>query len=99
MTDIPSSKRAQLRDHWLAPDKAKHLMGSLISTVFFHQVASHGFQSSQSEAALAAAGISFALGAGKECMDRRKEGNFFSWKDLVADVAGLLTGLVIANQP
>jgi len=36
-----------------------------------------------------------AFGIGKEWHDSRQKGNYWSWGDLVADVLGILTGIII----
>jgi uncharacterized protein YfiM (DUF2279 family) len=38
-----------------------------------------------------------SLGFVKELYDRRKPGNHFCWKDLAADAAGVLIGLIISG--
>ncbi len=86
-------------DRFFAPDKAKHLVVSLISTVFIYQVSINIFHSGKVEAVYYGVGFSLGLGIAKEVADSRQKGNIFSWKDLMADAAGIAAGMIIANQP
>jgi len=82
-----------------AIDKAQHFMGSLISTVFFFKIFEDPLQISADQSKIYACGITLSLGISKELYDRSHPDNRFSWKDLIADLAGITCGLIIANQP
>ncbi len=86
-------------DRLFAPDKARHFMGSMMSTVFIYKTAEvHGNMDVKPGKSLAT-GITISLGILKEIWDGSKPRNHFSWKDLIADGAGIVVGLVIVNQP
>jgi len=84
-----------VQDKWLARDKAQHLMASFILTgtmmYRFHQY--EGWTASNSR--IAGAGVTFGLGILKEWRDLYKPAPFdrFSWKDLIADLAGICLGV------
>lgn len=42
--------------------------------------------------------MTLTLGFSKEIVDTRKKGGFFSWKDVLFNVAGTAVALVFINQ-
>ncbi len=84
-------------DSWFGDDKIRHLAGSMILTTFSAQVARQRFNVSQKNAVLIGAGFSFSLGLAKETLDQTKPDNIFSWKDLIADIAGITLGVLLLN--
>jgi uncharacterized protein YfiM (DUF2279 family) len=97
--EIPNLRVSKTQDKFFAPDKAQHLMGSLISTVFIYKLLEGSANASVRESKYLAAGITLSLGISKEILDSRDLQNHFSWKDLIADIAGIGLGFVIINQP
>lgn len=93
--NLPELKPAELNDPWLGADKARHFAGSLISTVFLGKLSQEQFGYTAPQGKVFGAGITFALGLGKEINDSRNPGNIFSVKDLVADIAGIAAGILI----
>lgn len=85
-------------DRWLAPDKGKHFMASLYSTVLISQLSENTFGVNKNQASGLAVGFTIGLGVTKELIDKKSASSFFSWKDLVADLVGITVGLVIINQ-
>jgi putative lipoprotein len=89
-------ERAPEPDRWFARDKAKHFV---VSTVV--QGAGHGLLRAGGvdyrDASFSAGVITLGVGVGKELWDRR-QGSYFSWKDLTADALGGGSGAVIARQ-
>jgi len=88
-------KRLVIHDQWLARDKALHFGVSLISVLAIKTLADNSLNFERDAATFAGAGIAFSLGFGKEVWDGQKPNNHFSYKDLVADVAGILIGVLI----
>jgi uncharacterized protein YfiM (DUF2279 family) len=41
------------------------------------------------------AGLTFAIGVSKEIWDGQKKNNHFSWKDLSANVIGIIVGVIL----
>ena len=79
-----------VRDHWLARDKGKHFLASMVI-----QVTSYGalrIVGARPNAALVGASVvTSSAGIGKEVYDARGLGNA-SWRDLVWDGIGLGVG-------
>jgi len=86
-------------DTYAAPDKAQHFMGSMISTVLFYKIFQDPLQIENSNSKYLAVGITLGLGVSKEIYDGTRSKGAFSWKDLLADMAGIAAGLILVNQP
>jgi uncharacterized protein YfiM (DUF2279 family) len=80
---------------WWAPDKGRHLVGSMISTVFMAKMGQEIFDQQSDEAKVWGAGITFSLGFAKEIFDSQSKDNRFDIQDLVADIAGIVIGIVL----
>ena len=74
-------------------------MGSLISTVLFYKIFQDPLQMDKSKSKVFAVGITLGLGISKELYDSSQTKGIFSWKDLLANVAGITVGLILVNQP
>jgi uncharacterized protein YfiM (DUF2279 family) len=91
------SKQAdeESRDEWFGSDKGYHIVGSLITTTLAGQFSLYGLETNRRDSQLIAAGISLTLGIVKEIHDSKEPDNHFSWKDLTADVVGILIGVTL----
>lgn len=82
-------------ESWFSADKGYHFLGSMMITI----AASKGIMRSGctdlDSASQTGALISFSVGLGKEIWDSTKEYNRFSYRDLTANVAGIIVGLII----
>ncbi len=84
------------RDDWFAVDKAKHFVVSAVIQGVGHSVLrANGYE--YREAAWTAGTVTLSTGLAKEFWDVRR-GRLFSWKDLVADGVGGVTGAVVMRQ-
>ncbi len=84
-------------DNWFGRDKGLHFVSSMISTVAVGKTAQTFFGNSTQQSLKIGAGFAFALGLGKEVWDSTKKNNIFSYKDLTADILGILTGSILLN--
>jgi uncharacterized protein YfiM (DUF2279 family) len=82
-------------DPWLARDKLAHFSASLAVVGLSHHLMSceSGFPAARSRGH--AAGLAISLGLVKEVKDKNKPGNFFSFRDLAADLLGTGIGLLL----
>ncbi len=93
---IQLSVRDSLKnDSWFGRDKGLHLIGSLIGTTLISNINKNAFGMNNSNSKTVGAGVVISLGFIKETLDSRQIKNRFSWKDLLADFAGVLLGLAI----
>lgn len=76
-------------------DKGQHFIGSFISTLFISKFNEKYFNFNHSKSKNIGIGISFSIGLSKEILDSQKPRNFFSFKDLVANIAGILAASAI----
>ena len=90
-------KQADKPDKYFAPDKAKHFLAGMISTIFIYKSVENYM--SENQGRYLAGGVTFSLGIAKEFYDKSRPENHFSWNDLLADVVGIGAGFIILNQP
>jgi uncharacterized protein YfiM (DUF2279 family) len=85
------------RDSWFSPDKLDHLL-------FSATLAGSGFLalkvtgSTESDALLLSASSVTSLGLVKEIVDLVRPRGHASWKDLVADLAGVALGVMVVSS-
>jgi uncharacterized protein YfiM (DUF2279 family) len=94
---IPSQALPEkYHNKWIAEDKAEHFIASFIGTTFINQLSIHSGDLSGDNARSLSVGFVFTLGLVKEINDNRKSNNFFSWKDLCADILGISLAVIIS---
>jgi uncharacterized protein YfiM (DUF2279 family) len=84
-----------ITDRWIAVDKGYHLIGSIISTTGISNSCMQFADIKKEKSIRIGVGFTFALGVGKEIWDGHKNNNIFSWKDLSADILGILIGTAL----
>ncbi len=84
--------KAPVKDRWIAPDKGLHLLGSMMVTIAGTKTLQQNYGFKYRDGMKWAMGFTFCLGLGKEVRDSRQPHNIFSWKDLTADIVGILIG-------
>ena len=82
-------------DSWTGIDKGQHFAGSLIGTILLSQVNNRYYNIDKSHSKIIGAGVVISIGLTKELFDSKKDNNIFSWKDLLANVAGIIAGVAI----
>ena len=82
-------------DRWFALDKGQHLIGSMILTIGTASSLKKYSKYSDQKSDIVGASFSFFIGFGKEMCDNNKENNYFSFKDLTANITGIVLGLVL----
>jgi putative lipoprotein len=87
---------AQTHDRWLSADKAQHfLMSAFVQSAAFSAI--RVTKASRGQSLAGATVVSAGVGIGKELYDK-KFGGDPSWKDLVADGAGIGAATVLLKQ-
>lgn len=92
-----SIQQSLLQDPWLARDKAQHFLASFLLTgAMMYRFRYHEGWDAQ-DSRIGAAGFTLSLGLAKEWRDQFKSPpyNRFSWKDLIADFAGVALGILM----
>jgi uncharacterized protein YfiM (DUF2279 family) len=82
-------------DSWFGIDKGQHFAGSFIGTILMSKVNNRCFDVDKSNSKKIGVSVVFSIGITKELVDSHKVNNHFSWKDLLANVAGIIAGVAI----
>jgi putative lipoprotein len=85
------------QDKWFAKDKADHLIVSAFLTGMGYYAAQKEFEFNHRQSKTFAVGFSISLGLLKETYDGLYKKTKFSFKDLVADLAGIGLALIIID--
>jgi len=83
------------QDRWIAKDKVHHLAASAFLAGFGYYAANKEMQFSCKQARNFSVTFSFSFGLLKECYDSTYGKSFPSYKDIVADLAGIGIGLML----
>ena len=89
-------ERAPEGDRWLGRDKAYHFAASAAIQGLTHGLVRSGGGNYRTASGVAGL-TTLSAGVGKELYDRA-DGRYFSWKDLVADAVGGVSGAVVVRQ-
>ncbi len=84
-------------DKWFGEDKLKHFGFSAFVSGGSYIVANRHFDFDKNKSFTIGVSITFSLGAAKEIIDYRTPGQTSSHKDLIWDIAGALTGGLLAG--
>ena len=82
-------------DRWLAMDKVWHFTASFATTGAGYHLCANRLNLAEPAPVSISLGGTFALGLAKEFYDRAGPTRHFSWKDLVADLAGIGVGYLV----
>jgi len=85
------------RDPWFGTDKAKHFAASAFVTGVSFLVLHEAADMRRRDAAVSGGVLALAIGIGKETHDGKRRKGRFSFKDLVADVAGIGVAFVLVQ--
>jgi len=92
------TSRLHIQDDWLTSDKAFHFASSAFITAGGFYVLHQEQDVERDKSLLISAGVSLAIGIGKEIYDRKNPKHVASWKDLVADILGIGVALLILQR-
>ncbi|MFQ6607874.1 MAG: hypothetical protein ACE5EE_04970 [Fidelibacterota bacterium] len=84
-----------LEDPWFGYDKVQHFTFSFLWVLSCQYVTENKFDLTEEDAIPISVGSGVTLGLLKEIHDDRKRHNQFSIRDLIADGAGILCGVMI----
>ncbi len=91
------SVNAPQGDHWLGEDKLKHFtVSAVIAAAATEQAEQQAL--SDCEGARLSVGVVLSIGAGKEWYDQNIKGTYWSYKDMVWNLAGALVGSAVAGE-
>ena len=84
-------------DKWFAADKYKHFLATTAISAAVASAARHN-GSENCDAALIGFSVTLTIGAGKEIYDKRVRDTFYSYRDMVWDAAGSITGSLLGSN-
>ena len=84
-------------DRWLGKDKFQHFGYSAFLAGGSSIVANRHFDRGRDDSVVIGLTISVSLGAVKEVIDYHKPGQTSSYKDLIWDIAGAITGVALVS--
>ena len=83
------------KDDWFSRDKGMHFAGSFISTGFVMMSGNRALDFKKQKSQMVAVSFTFSLAIGKELYDSNQKNNHFSYKDLAADMLGIVLAIVV----
>ena len=93
-----SKTKAERVDNWFAIDKLQHFSYSCLISLGCQYVLVNKQSNTEEESLPISSALSFSAGLLKELNDNRGKNGFFSWKDMVANVAGIaVAAFIISN--
>ena len=88
----------ELRDDWIAIDKLQHFSYSLLISLGCQYVLVNKMNNTEKSSLPISSAFSFSAGLLKELNDQKGKNGYFSLKDMVANVGGIIVGAIIINQ-
>ena len=93
-----SKTKAERVDKWFAIDKLQHFSYSCLISLGCQYVLVNKQNNTEEESLPISSALSFSAGLLKEINDNRGKNGFFSWKDMVANAAGIAVAAVIISN-
>jgi len=93
-----SKTKAERVDKWFAIDKLQHFSYSCLISLGCQYVLVNKQSNTEEESLPISSALSFSAGLLKELNDNREKNGFFSWKDMVANAAGIAVAAVIISN-
>jgi uncharacterized protein YfiM (DUF2279 family) len=85
-------------DRWFARDKMKHFSTSMFIFLTDYYYLDKYTNLSEKSVISNSYSVSLTFGIGKEILDFTSDSKYFSIKDLIADIAGIVAGNIIVNN-
>ena len=88
----------EVKDDWIAIDKLQHFSYSLLISLGCQYVLVNKMNNTEKSSLPISSAFSFSAGLLKELNDQKGKNGYFSLKDMVANVGGIMVGAIIINQ-
>ena len=88
----------EVKDDWIAIDKLQHFSYSLLISLGCQYVLVNKMNNTEKSSLPISSAFSFSAGLLKELNDQKGKNGYFSLKDMVANVVGIMVGAIIINQ-
>ena len=91
-------KKPKVKDDWIAIDKVQHFSYSLLISLGCQYILVNKMNNAEKTSLPISSAFSFSAGLLKELNDQKGKNGYFSLKDMVANVGGIMVGAIIINQ-
>ena len=99
LTPSLAIEKDQPQDKWFAIDKVQHFSYSCLVSLGTQYVLVNKMGKDETSALPVSLGISFTAGITKEIQDSKSKNGFFSRKDVVANIMGIIFSVIIISLP
>ena len=95
---LSKNTNPEVKDDWIAIDKLQHFSYSLLISLGCQYVLVNKMNNTEKSSLPISSAFSFSAGLLKELNDQKGKNGYFSLKDMVANVGGIMVGAIIINQ-
>ena len=88
----------EVKDDWIAIDKLQHFSYSLLISLGCQYILVNKMNNTEKSSLPISSAFSFSAGLLKELNDKKGKNGYFSFKDIVANIGGIMVGAIIINQ-
>ena len=88
----------EVKDDWIAIDKLQHFSYSLLISLGCQYILVNKMNNTEKSSLPISSAFSFSAGLLKELNDKKGKNGYFSFKDMVANIGGIMVGAIIINQ-
>ena len=88
----------EAKDNWIAIDKLQHFSYSLLISLGCQYVLVNKMNNTEKSSLPISSAFSFSAGLLKELNDQKGKNGYFSSKDMIANVGGIMVGAIVIKQ-
>ena len=93
-----SEKKPKVKDDWIANDKVQHFSYSLLISLGCQYILVNKMNNTEKTSLPISSAFSFSAGLLKELNDQKGKNGYFSLKDMVANIGGIIVAAIVINQ-
>ena len=91
-------ENSKLNDNWIAIDKLQHFSYSLLISLGCQYILVNKMNNTEKSSFPISSAFSFSTGLLKELNDQKGKNGYFSLKDMVANLGGIMVAAIVINQ-
>ena len=88
----------EVKDDWIAIDKLQHFSYSLLISLGCQYILVNKMNNTEKSSLPISSAFSFSTGLLKELNDQKGKNGYFSLKDMVANLGGIMVAAIVINQ-
>ena len=93
-----AEKKPEIKDDWIAIDKVQHFSYSLLISLGCQYVLVNKMNNTEKSSLPISSAFSFSAGLLKELNDQKGKNGYFSSKDMIANLGGIIIAAIVINQ-